>query len=165
MPLAAAASPKVAFIVSVSGPTVSVGQEIFYSNLTGGRQFSPNGTVNGYTVEQLTSQTRNYAGPQGFEPQPTLMNLATPTLWIYGEYDESQPTALCVEILTELANPKFEVLVFPKGNHNLYEVGTGRPIPYINTEGGALDWIEDAIAVSVGVKETSWSELKAQFKE
>jgi hypothetical protein len=81
IPLAASQSDDLAFIVNIVGPTVTVGQEIFYSDLTGEGRFREDRTINGFTIEQLTEMTRSFAGPHGFDPRPAISSLDIPALW------------------------------------------------------------------------------------
>ena len=145
MPLAADMDPAIAFIVNVSGPVVTGGQEIYYSWLTQEQHFDETHRVNGFTMEELMELTRDYDGPHDFDPMPFIRKLDIPALWVYGERDESQPTQLCVQMLRELDKPNLEVMVVPRANHNFIDVATGESIAYFDAPRGARDWIVDAI--------------------
>lgn len=147
-PLAASMSEHVAFIVNFPGPTVTVGQEYFYSTLTGGQQFNQDRTINGFTIEQLTEMTRKYMGVQGFDPVPSIRSLNIPGLWVQGELDESIPGALSIEILEGIIqedNRSFTIQLKPNANHNFRNVLTGQQISYITPPGGVNDWILDVV--------------------
>ena len=94
IPLAARRAPRAAFMVLVVGPTVSVGLEIYYSDLAE-RTAVP--------LEQVYPQLAAFSGPVGFDPRPTLEAISTPGLWILGEQDRSIPTPHTVAVLTEPA--------------------------------------------------------------
>jgi len=93
IPLAAERAPDVRYMVLVSGPTVPVGLEIYYSDLA-------EGTSTGY--DDLSRALLDYQGPRGFDPRPTLERLNVPGLWFLGAQDRSIPTRETVAILSEL---------------------------------------------------------------
>lgn len=67
MPLAASRTDTVAFIVSISGPAVTVGIENRFSELTG--------EMPGYrnlhlSQEEMNKRLSDYDGPQGYDPMP-----------------------------------------------------------------------------------------------
>lgn len=111
IPLAAAAAQP-AFMVLVVGPTVSVGEEIFYSNIV---EFSS------APLSDALDRLQTYSGPRGFDPVPTLQTLNVPGLWLLGGEDRSIPTPRTVAILDQLkvAGRPFEYEVFPGFGHNL----------------------------------------------
>ena len=91
---AAARRAPVRFMVMLSGPTVSVGEEIFYSALAEGTTTS---------FDELSVQLAAFQGPRGYDPRPHLEALSTPGLWLLGARDRSIPTRETVAILQELA--------------------------------------------------------------
>jgi pimeloyl-ACP methyl ester carboxylesterase len=108
----AAAQADPAFMILVVGPTVSVGEEIFYSNIV---EFSS------APIAEALERLRTYSGPRGFDPVPTLQALAVPGLWLLGGEDRSIPTPHTVAILDRLkaAGRPFEYAVVPGAGHNL----------------------------------------------
>ncbi len=148
IPLAASQSKNVAFVVNISGPAVSVGQEIFYSDLTGESQFNADRTINGFIIEQLNERTKNFSGRHGYDPVDAISSLSIPAFWVFGELDESIPTALTVGILEGIKmqqNKNFTIQVKPNGNHNIINVMTGEKIPVFTAAGGIVDWLLDVI--------------------
>jgi uncharacterized protein len=124
-PLAASRSRDVAFLVIVSGPAVSVGEEIAYSRLAG----EDPGSEQGVADADIERRMREFKGPPGYDPLPVLKTLATPSLWILGEKDRSIPLAKTVTILTDLARTRgrpISVHVIPGVNHELMKPSTGR---------------------------------------
>jgi uncharacterized protein len=124
-PLAASRSRDVAFLVIVSGPAVSVGEEIAYSRLAG----EDPGSEQGVADADIERRMREFKGPPGYDPLPVLKTLATPSLWILGEKDRSIPSAKTVMILTDLARTRgrpISVHVIPGVNHQLMKPSTGR---------------------------------------
>jgi dipeptidyl aminopeptidase/acylaminoacyl peptidase len=93
IPLAAERAPDVRYMILVSGPTVPVGLEIYYSDLA-------EGTATGY--DELSARLREYQGPLGFDPRPHLEGLNVPGLWFLGAQDRSIPTRETITILSEL---------------------------------------------------------------
>ena len=123
IPLAAAQSSDVRFMILVVGPTVSVGVENYYSNLV---EFSPSASL-----EDAYARSRVYAGPHGYDPRSTLESLSTPGMWLLGGVDRSIPTPLTVEVLQSLqdSGSPYRWIVYPGADHNL----------------GGVDFMADAI--------------------
>jgi dipeptidyl aminopeptidase/acylaminoacyl peptidase len=88
-PHAASKSPDVAFSVALSGPASSVGQEIYYSDLI----------EEGFSIQEADEMAREYEGPHGFIPLPSLQELDAPSLWVLGAQDSSIPVPFTIEIL------------------------------------------------------------------
>ena len=109
MPLAAERAP-VRFMVLVVGPTVSVGIENFYSDLAEATTTS---------FDELSARLREYRGPFGYDPRPTLERLDVPGLWLLGAQDRSIPTRETVAILDELsgAGRPYRWIVYPDAGH------------------------------------------------
>jgi uncharacterized protein len=95
-PLAASRDPLVHWLVSNSGPTVSVGETDDWASLAGESETPPTGTR-----AQMLAQVRK-DGPSGFDAGPSLRRLAIPALWMFGSDDRNVPTELCVERLQAL---------------------------------------------------------------
>lgn len=95
-PLAAARDARVHWLVSNSGPTVSVGETDDWASLAGESQTPPVGTR-----AQMLAQVRK-DGSSGLDAGPSLRKLAIPALWMFGSDDRNVPTELCVERLQAL---------------------------------------------------------------
>lgn len=123
-PLAATIDPGIAFVVTISAPAVSVGEEIAYSRLAG----EDPGSLQGMADEEIAKRMRAFQGPHGYDPLPVLGKLASPSLWILGEQDRSIPLRRTVEILdnlkTESQRPITTYLI-PGVNHSLRNPVTG----------------------------------------
>lgn len=116
IPKMVAGSPQVAYTVIFSGTTVSVGEEIAYSRLTGGANLLPADI----DLDEVLRDVRA-AGPSGFDPRPLLRTYRVPGLWIYGARDGSQPTVLDVEVLERLKVEQgrdLTIEVFPELGHD-----------------------------------------------
>ena len=145
VPLAASRSDDIKFMVNVVGPTVTVGQEIFFSNLTGEAAGPLPG---GRTYEEIETLTEEYGGPHGFDPMPILRRVNTSGLWVLGGEDRSIPTNLTIQRIEKLVTEfgkAFEVHYYANGNHGMVDVTTGQRLPYITREGGVRDWILERV--------------------
>ena len=111
IPVAAKRS-KPAFMILFVGPTVTVGQEIYYS------RFSEETTT---PFDELSRLLKEFRGPHGFDPRPYLEELTTPGLWLLGSADRSIPTKETVEILDALiaAGKPYRRVVYPFAGHSL----------------------------------------------
>lgn len=96
-PLAAAQDSSIAFLVLLSGPATSTGEENTWSKLRGDHD--------GPALMSLTAANDSLVRtpPRGFDPRPVIAGLRTPSLWMFGEADNSVPTAKSVVALDSLA--------------------------------------------------------------
>ena len=86
-PLAASRSERVAFVVLLSGPAVSVGEEIAYSRLAG----EDPGSRQGLSDAEIAREFAAFKGPHGFDPAAAIAAMRAPSLWILGDRDRSLP--------------------------------------------------------------------------
>jgi dienelactone hydrolase len=115
-PLAASRTADVAFMVLYSSPAVSVGEEIYFSDLTGDQ-----GGSTDLTDPEIARLLAAYDGPRGFDPRQVLMDIDVPGLWLLGERDRSIPVPETTAILRELqsAGRPFAFEVFEGADHSL----------------------------------------------
>ena len=142
-PLAASKSSDVAFIVLFSGPICTVGQEIFYSRTTGD---DPGDQVEGISLEQASNMARDYAGPHGFDPLPSLRTIDIPGLWMFGSQDRSIPIPLSIDNLDTLVAQQgkdFDYIVYPNAGHSLRDVSTEQFYPAMSD---AASWIVEKLS-------------------
>ena len=135
MPIMAERNPDVSFTVTFSGSAVSVGEEIRFSQLTGEDESTPPNTPLDEAVRQVRAEEAS-----GFDPRPFLELARAPGLWIYGAQDQSQPTALDIEILEEIAERhgrEFTVELY----HDLGHDTTHDPRPIARM----IEWIHATI--------------------
>jgi hypothetical protein len=107
---------ELAYAIIGSGPTVTLGEELLYSELTGDDECRPSGLSPEEIELRLDAE-----GPSGFDPRPDLEAMLAPGLWIYGGRDTSVPVARSVGILEEIADrlgKDFASTVLPRLNHN-----------------------------------------------
>jgi uncharacterized protein len=124
IPLAASRDTDAAFAVIVVGTTVTVGLEIFYSDLI------EHSTL---PIADASKRLPQFGGPHGFDPAPIIEQLQLPMLWLFGEADRSIPTKESVEILEGIisrGNKPFTHILYPNAGHNLRDVDTGAPVNY-----------------------------------
>jgi dipeptidyl aminopeptidase/acylaminoacyl peptidase len=123
-PLAASKSRDVAFLVILSGPAVTVGEEIEYSRLAG----ADPGSLQGLADDEIDRRMRQFTGPHGYDPAPVLAALETPSIWIQGEHDRSVPMAQTLATLERLraAGRPITVASLPGLDHSLRDPTTGR---------------------------------------
>jgi uncharacterized protein len=122
--------------ICISGPSVSVGQEIYYSDL------AENGA---YSQAQADSMLRYFTGPKGFEPVPRIARMKTPSLWIFGDKDVSIPVKRSITILDSIklkSNLPLEMKIFKNADHGLYNASTHRPEDFVTV---MIDWIKSKL--------------------
>ena len=113
IPVAATMVPEARFAVIISGPTISVGRQIYYFDLADGTTA---------THAELSAALAAYAGPDGFDPLATLESVGLPILWLYGGQDRAVPTPESVAILRTLVDTKqkpFTWKIYPTAGHQL----------------------------------------------
>lgn len=111
--LAAARDTAGRFAVVLSGPTVSVGREIYYSNFFEGTS-TP--------LDSVASRMAMFSGPSGFDPLPSLAQIKIPVLWLFGQQDRSIPERESVTILRNLpqtGSGRFRIIEYPTFGHAL----------------------------------------------
>lgn len=120
IPVAAVKSEDVSFTVIFSGPTVTLGEEDYYSQLAGGDPFWK--FFHRSLSREEISRRLAKQGPSLFDPRPYLGKMTGPGLWVYGELDRSQPTLESVVILDRLIqdhNKEFTYEVFEGADHSI----------------------------------------------
>jgi dipeptidyl aminopeptidase/acylaminoacyl peptidase len=122
-PLAASRSSAVKFVVILSGPAVTVGEEMEYSRLAG----ADPGSIQGLSDAEIDRRMREFKGPFGYDPVPVLEQLSTPSFWVQGEQDRSVPMAQTLAILDRIrvSGRPVTVLRLPGADHSLRNPTTG----------------------------------------
>ena len=110
IPVALSAAPNAKLAVILSGPTVSVGAEIHYSDLL------ENTTL---PVDDANDDLSSFNGPHGFDPFSYLTRALPQTLWLYGANDRSIPVRACVEVHNSIPSSAATVRVYPGLDHSL----------------------------------------------
>jgi dipeptidyl aminopeptidase/acylaminoacyl peptidase len=128
-PLAASRSAHVSFVVTISGPAVSVGEEIAYSRLAG----ADPGSEQGLSDDEIDRRMREFTGPHGYDPIVVLTGLRAPSFWVLGDQDRSIPLKKTVAVLQRLAHDEKRPItahVLPGLDHGLRHVVTGEQPDY-----------------------------------
>jgi len=115
--------------VITSGPAVSVGEEIFYSDLAG---YDP-GSVKGLSDEEIDRRMQKFKGPHGYDPEPVLAKLRVPSIWILGAKDRSIPvdhTIANLHRLRDAGKLPMTVKILPRGDHSLRDAETHERIEF-----------------------------------
>jgi uncharacterized protein len=124
IPVAATLSARVGFAVILVGPTVSVGLEIYYSDLVESADL---------TLDQAEQRLAEFDGPHGFDPLPSLEQVDVPMLWLYGLVDRSIPTRACLAVHdTIAAEHDFTVLVYDRLGHSLGDTVWSDVYPWLD---------------------------------
>ncbi|MFC2024667.1 alpha/beta hydrolase family protein [Chloroflexota bacterium] len=95
------------------------------------------------SLKEASDMARDYTGPHGFDPVPSLQNLNAPSLWVLGDKDSSVPVPLTVEILDSLITDygkNFSYIVYPNANHGLVDEDTRAYYPYLLD---TLNWLDE----------------------
>jgi len=116
VPRAAAISGHAAFMILVSGPAVTVGEEIDYSVLTGDGLYA--------SRDFVTRAERKLEAfpPHGFDPIPDLRRLEIPGLWLQGALDASVPANKSARVIEDLKRDgkPYDVQVFRNAGHGIF---------------------------------------------
>lgn len=103
--------------VCISGPWVSVGEEIYYSDL------AEKGT---HTQEQADQMLKDFSGVRGYDPISRIAKMKTPSLWIFGGRDVSIPVKKSIHLFDSIKQSKqvlFDIKLYPYSDHGLYNAG------------------------------------------
>lgn len=132
-PLAAAETDKISFMLMWSGPTVSVGLEIFYSSLADGTST---------LLDSVYAQLSDFTGLHGYDPLPTLESLDIPSLWLYGAMDRSIPTRVDTLSMRRLQGmgKSYDFIMYPFARHDLRDTRTGQ---FVSLWSDYLAWMRE----------------------
>ncbi|MGB5820482.1 MAG: alpha/beta fold hydrolase [Saonia sp.] len=127
-PLAAGKSPIIKYSIMISGPMCSVGQEFLYSELIEDTKADPHMPMDSI-YERMLALTET-----GFDPYPYVADMETPSLWLFGEKDESMAVHLSQNRLRTMQEKNLgkplQYKMYTNANHSLYDVDTKERIPY-----------------------------------
>jgi hypothetical protein len=119
--------------VCISGPSVTVGEEIFYSDLI---------EKEGYSQAVADNMLRNFIGPHGYDPVSRIEKMRSPSLWFFGGKDLSIPVKKSIYILDSLMKKRklpLVVKIYPEADHSLYNSSTKTWEAYVRT---IIEWIK-----------------------
>jgi dienelactone hydrolase len=116
MPLAASREPAIRWLLLLVPPTITVGENDTYADLT-----TQGAAIPSLSAAEIDAAVRK-AAPSGFDPLPAIRALKIPALWIFGALDQHVDTRLSVERLDPIAREPgrdFSYVVLPGGAHSL----------------------------------------------
>ncbi len=131
IPLAAKLT-DISLIICISGPTVTVGEEIFYSKLA---------ETGNYSQDEADQMLKNYSGLKGYDPIPNVKMMIKPSLWIFGGKDVSIPIKRTLELLDSIKISQhlpIEVVLFPNADHGIFNLNTRT---WENYQDPMLNWL------------------------
>lgn len=133
IPLAAARTAEVRFMILWSGPLVSTLEQLRFQFLTGGRSSFWDDHSEAQAREHIRSDPDRYQ-LVATDPVATLRKLSIPGLWLYGGRDGSVPARLSIERLDalRLSGKPFEHRLFP---------GAGHQLPFDDALAASLNWL------------------------
>lgn len=120
MPIAANMDDSFSFIISLSGPAVSVGEENYFSALTN-ESYSPSGI----SIVEADKKLTSFDGSHIYQTAPVLRILKTKTLWQFGTHDRSVPVDESIRRLKQMNKPNFEIKVIQDVGHGSANINTG----------------------------------------
>lgn len=142
-PLAASRGPDVRFVISLSGPAVTVGEENAYSFLAG----ADPGSRQGLSDAEIEAQFARFTGPHGYDPFPVLRSLETPSLWIIGERDRSIPVRKTLDNLGLLVRDDARPITIhaaAAADHGMRDTGNGSPYDFWTP---IREWLRSRVTV------------------
>jgi dienelactone hydrolase len=119
MPLAAAKSQNIHFIIDVSGPAVPTSLEAIHSDLLNDGE-----RPSEHSLEEVDAIVQR-APRVGFDSAPSIASLDISVLFLYGMLDTSIPVPECLRVLDALQKQRkhdFQIATFPNAGHSLLEV-------------------------------------------
>ena len=120
-PVAAARTPRIAFMILQSTPTVTSAEERLWGELTGEEKDHFGFQPPDVPFEEADRQLDTMTVRAGYDPVPHWKNVRVPALWLFGEWDKSIPASRSARRVEEwrAAGAPYEVVVLPEANHGL----------------------------------------------
>ncbi|MEM9495745.1 MAG: CocE/NonD family hydrolase [Pseudomonadota bacterium] len=127
MPLAASKEPIVSFIVIGEGVPLSAGRENAHEKYLMARG-GVDGDVSPVLIAAADAFIAAFDGVEGYDPEPVLLALDIPVLWIFGLRDAVIPVLPSIARLERLirdGKANNDVVVLPFGDHSFNNLATG----------------------------------------
>ena len=130
---AAARTDSVDFVIAINGGASSVALSDAFDVLTD----------EGASIEEAIVHVQSLALAPSYAPDNDLSRLKQPVLWVLGEQDSSNPTALDVRVIEDWVSrgKDFQTLIVANADHNFLDIETGQP---------RLEWLAQARTFAVG---------------
>ncbi|MEJ0034313.1 MAG: alpha/beta fold hydrolase [Bacteroidota bacterium] len=125
--------------ICISGPTVPVGEEMFYSD------YAEHGTTSQEDADKLLT---NFKGPEGFDNIEYVAKMKKPALWVYGGKDISIPVKHCMARLDSTIKASHipaEMKIYPNADHGIYNRETGN---FENYSSVVVSWLQKNVPVN-----------------
>ncbi len=137
IPLAAARSPEVEFMVLWSGPLVTAREQLRFQFLTEGKEDFWDAHGEAEVREHIRSDPDRFQF-EDTDPRVPLQTLSIPGLWLYGERDVNVPAHLSIERLGVLISlgKRFDYQLFP---------GSGHALRAADAVPATLDWLTNTV--------------------
>ncbi|HZY81511.1 MAG TPA: alpha/beta fold hydrolase [Cyclobacteriaceae bacterium] len=131
-----ASMADVSCTVLISGPTVSVGEEIYYSELAENKT---------HTQAEADKMFKDFSGERGFDNIEYVKKMFNASLWIFGGKDVSIPVNECIARLEYTKNNfrlPIEVRIYPDADHGIYNESRNQREDYIPF---VVEWLNQHI--------------------
>jgi dipeptidyl aminopeptidase/acylaminoacyl peptidase len=118
--------------VCLSGPAVSVGEEIFYSDL------AEHGAT---TQQEADERLAGFKGMHGYSPLTRIGTMRSPSLWVFGGRDVSIPVKRSLALLDSIGQAQhipLEIKLYPDADHGLFNHAKGEREDYVKE---VIQWI------------------------
>jgi uncharacterized protein len=112
--------------VCISGPLVTVGEEIYYSEL------AENGL---YRQDQADQMLKDFRGFRGYDPISRIEKMKTPSLWLFGGRDVSIPVKRCIHLFDSIRSSRnlpLEIKLYPEADHGLFNRESRKREDHVN---------------------------------
>ena len=127
-PLAVQKTSVLSFVVILSGPLCSVGQEILFTELTESRSEEE------ALPQDSILKKMDLLEDGGFDSYPYIEKLEVPGFWLFGEKDKSMAVSFSLSKLKELikatSTKSLKYRVYENANHSLYDIDSKLRKPY-----------------------------------
>lgn len=144
VPIICSQSQDINFAVNISGPAVTVAEELYFSKLTGdekpGQTYD---TGDGLSIEEATAKVREMKPQKSYDPTPYIAKMDIPSFWLYGNLDRSVPVQLSMERLNQTPNKSLITIKnFEDANHSLINVKTQERVTFWDE---IVTWIQNIL--------------------
>lgn len=124
---------KVKGTVIISGPTVTVGEEMYYSDLA----------EHGTNAQEIADKMlKDFKGQHGFDNSSYVAKMKQPSLWIFGAKDVSIPVKECIARLDSIKKASMlpvTMKIYPGADHGIYNTSTKKPEDFVPA---IIDWLK-----------------------
>jgi len=120
MPIAAKKDDSFSFIISLSGPAVSLGEENYFSALTNENHNPP-----GISILEADKKLATFNGDHIYQTASVLKMLDTKILWQFGTHDRSVPVDLSIRRLKQMNTENFDIKGIQDIGHGSANIYTG----------------------------------------